>query len=94
MKCITCFFVVLTIKTVFKGVAGGIVIFSAFELLRRGSTYDQLVTAINNCVLPASAKLIQMAEGSVNLKVQVESAIQRLHNRGLTSKKLCHYYLD
>ena len=65
MKCITCFFVVLTIKTVFKGVAGGIVIFSAFELLRRGSTYDQLVTAINNCVLPASAKLIQMAEGAL-----------------------------
>ena len=75
MKCITCFFVVLTIKTVFKGVAGGIVIFSAFELLRRGSTYDQLVTAINNCVLPASAKLIQMAEGSVNLKVQVENRL-------------------
>ena len=40
------FCAVLTIKTVFKGIAGGIVIASAFELLRRGSTYEQLVTAV------------------------------------------------
>ena len=65
----------MTIKTVFKGIAGGIVIASAFELLRRGSTYDQLVTAINNCVLPAGTKLIQMAEGSVNLKVKAEDRL-------------------
>ena len=69
------FCVVLTIKTVFKGIAGGIVIASAFELLRRGSTYEQLVTAINDCLLPAGAKLIQIAEGSVNLKVQAENRL-------------------
>ena len=69
------FCVVLTIKTVFKGIAGGIVIASAFELLRRGSTYEQLVTAVNNCLLPAGAKLIQIAEGSVNLKVQAENRL-------------------
>ena len=63
---------VLTIKTVFKVAAGGIVIASAFELLRRGSTYDQLVNAITTCVLPAGAKLVQITEGSVNLKVQAE----------------------
>ena len=55
--------------------AGGIVIASAFELLRRGSTYEQLVTAINTCVLPAGVKLIQIAEGSVNLKVQAENRL-------------------
>ena len=69
------FCVVLTIKTVFKGIAGGIVIASAFELLRRGSTYEQLVTAINDCLLPAGATLIQIAEGSVNLKVQAENRL-------------------
>ena len=47
----------------------------AFELLRRGSTYDQLVTAINNCVLPAGTKLIEMAKGSVNLKVHAENLL-------------------
>ena len=47
----------------------------AFELLRRGSTYDQLVTAINKCVLPAGTKLIEMAKGSVNLKVHAENLL-------------------
>ena len=68
----TLYFAVLNIKTVFKVAAGGIVIASAFELLRRGSTYDQLVNAITTCVLPAGAKLVQITEGSVNLKVQAE----------------------
>ena len=68
-------FVVLTIKTVFKGIAGGVVFAYAFELQRRGSTYDQLITAINNFVLPAGIKLIEMAEGSVNLKVQAENLL-------------------
>lgn len=68
----TLYFAVLTIKTVFKVAAGGIVIASAFQLLRRGSTYDQLVDAITTCVLPAGAKLVQITEGSVNLKVQAE----------------------
>ena len=53
----TLYFAVLTINTVFKVAAGGIVIASAFQLLRRGSTYDQLVDAITTCVLPAGAKL-------------------------------------
>ena len=68
----TLYFAVLNIKTVFKVAAGGIVIASAIELLRRGSTYDQLVNAITTCVLPAGAKLVQITEGSVNLKVQAE----------------------
>ena len=65
----------MNIKTVFKVAAGGIFIAGAFELLRRGSTYDQLVTAINNCVLPAGTKLIEMAKGSVNLKVHAENLL-------------------
>ena len=83
----------MTIKTVFKGIAGGIVIASAFELLRRGSTYDQLVTAINNCVLPAGTKLIQMAEGSVNLKVKAENrlaldSLWRMYKNGTLKVRL------
>ena len=53
--------------------AGGTIIASAYQLLRRGCTYDQFVTAVNTCVLPADVKLMQIAEGSVILKVQAEN---------------------
>ena len=56
----------------FKVVAGGFTIASSFDLLIRNSSYDQLITAVT-CVLPAGANLIQMTEGCVCLKVQVES---------------------
>ena len=52
--------------------AGGAFIASAYQLLRHGCTYDQLVTAVSTCVLPAGVKLIHIAEGSVILKVQAE----------------------
>ncbi|CAH3017464.1 unnamed protein product [Porites evermanni] len=64
---------VLNIKTLFKVAAGGTIIASAYQLLRRGCTYDQFVTAVNTCVLPAGVKLLQIAEGSVILKVQAEN---------------------
>ena len=57
----------------FKVVAGVAITASAYQLLSRGSTYDQLVTAVNTCVFPAGVKLIQIAEGSVILKVQAEN---------------------
>ena len=56
----------------FKVAAGGVFIASTYQLLKRGCTYDQLVTAVNTCVLPAGVKLIQITEGSVILKVQAE----------------------
>ena len=53
---------------------------SAYQLLRRGCTYDQLVTAVNTCILPAGTRLLQITDGSVYLKVQAESlaALERL----------------
>lgn len=60
-------------KTLFKAVAGGFTIASSLELLTRDSTYDQLITAVNTCVLPSGASLIQITEGCVCLKVQVKS---------------------
>ena len=44
---------------------------SSLSLLTRDCTYDQLVSAINTCVLPPGANLIQISEGCVCLKVQV-----------------------
>ena len=77
----------------FKVAAGGMVIVSAYELLRRGCTYDQLVTAVNTCVLPAGVKLIQIAEGSVILKVQAGSlsslnTLWRLYTEGKLKESL------
>ena len=58
----------------FKVAAGGIIVASAFQLLRRGCTYEQLVTVVNTCVLPGGARLLQIAEGCVILKVQAENS--------------------
>ena len=51
----------------FKVAAGGLLLTSAFELLKRGA-YDQLVTAFETCVLPAGVELLQITEGSVQAK--------------------------
>ena len=77
----------------FKVAAGGLVLTSAYQLLRRGCTYDQLITAVNTCVLPAGAKLLQIIEGSVYLKVQAESLaalehLWRLYKNGTLKKRL------
>ena len=63
----------MTIKTVFKVVAGGISVASVLEVLKRESTFDQLVSAVNECVLPAGTSLIQITEGCVCLTVQAEN---------------------
>ena len=77
----------------FKVAAGGLVLTSAYLLLRRGCTYEQLLTAVNTCVLPAGARLQQIAEGSVYLKVQAESLtaldhLWRLYKNGTLKKRL------
>ena len=67
------FIIVLTVKTVFKVVAGGIIVASTLEVLNRASTFDQLVSAVNKNVLPAGTSLIQITEGCVCLTVQAEN---------------------
>ena len=57
----------------FKVAVGGLTIASSLAMLTRDSTYDQLILAVNTCVLPAGATLIQISDGCVCLKVQVES---------------------
>lgn len=72
MRSILCV-LVLNMKTLFKAVAGGFTIASSLELLIRDSTYGELITAVNTCVLPSGASLIRITEGCVCLKVQVKS---------------------
>ena len=55
----------------FKVIAGGFTIASSLDLFIRNSTYDELIRAVNTCVLPAGANLIQITEGCLcGLKVQ------------------------
>ena len=72
----------LNIKTVLTLVASGVTIVSLSEVLSRWSTFDQLVTAFNSCVLPAGTGLVQLTEGCVCLTVQAEtlSALTTLWN--------------
>ena len=80
-------------KTLFKAVAGGFAIASSLELLTRDSTYDQLIMAVNTCVLPPGASLIQITEGCVCLRVQVKSLsalenLWRMYSEGTLKARL------
>ena len=57
----------------FKVVAGGIITASTLDVWSRGSSFDQLVTAVDRCVLPAGTSLLQITEGCVCLTVQAEN---------------------
>ena len=54
-------------------VAGGIITASTLDVWSRGSSFDQLVTAVDRCVLPAGTSLIHITEGCVCLTVQAEN---------------------
>ena len=64
---------VLNIKNVFKLAAGGLITASTLDVFSRGSSFDELVTVVNRCVLPAGTSLIQITEGCVCLTIQADS---------------------
>ena len=85
-------------KTVFKLFAGGLVIVSATEVLSGWSSYDQLVAAVQSCVLPAGTSLVQITDGCVCLTVQAESLsaltnLCRLYQDGTLQKRLYDFFV-
>ena len=85
-------------KTVFKLFAGGLVIVSATEVLSGWSSYDQLVAAVQSCVLPAGTSLVQITDGCVCLTVQAESLsaltnLWRLYQDGTLQKRLYDFFV-
>ena len=79
-------------------VAGGITVASTLEVLSRGSTFDQLVSAVNKCVLPAGTSLIQITEGCVCLTVQAENlssleALWSLYKDGTLKARLQDFFV-
>ena len=84
----------LNIKTVFKAVA----VVSTAELLIGWTTYDQLVNAVNTCVLPAGTSLVNLTDGCVCLTVQAEtlSALTNLWNLyqdGTLERRLYNFFV-
>jgi len=89
---------VLNIKTVSKVVAGGLTVVSTMEVLSRWSTFDQLVTAVNTCVLPAGTSLVNLTDGCVCLTVQAETlsaltTLWNLYEDGTLEKRLYNFFV-
>ena len=85
-------------KTVFKLFAGGLVIVSATEVLSGWSSYDQLVAAVQSCVLPAGTSLVQITDGCVCFTVQAESLsaltnLWKLYQDGTLQKRLYDFFV-
>ena len=88
----------MNIKTVFKVVAGGLTAVSALEVLSRWSSFDQLVAAVQTCVLPAGTRLVQITDGCVCLTVQAESLsalklLWNLYQDGTLQKNLHDFFV-
>ena len=79
-------------------VAGGIVVVSTVQLLRRWTTFDQLVTAVNTCVLPAGTSLVNLTDGCVCLTVQAETlsaltTLWNLYQDGTLERRLYNFFV-
>mgnify|MGYP000185187222 FL=1 len=88
----------VNIKTVFKAVAGGLTVVSAMEVLSRWSSFDQLIAAVQTCVLPAGTRLVQITDGCVCLTVQAESLsalklLWNLYQDGTLQKNLHDFFV-
>ena len=79
-------------------VAGGITVVSTLEVLSRWSTFDQLVTAVNSCVLPAGTSLVQLTDGCVCLTVRAETlsaltTLWKLYQDGTLEARLYDFFV-
>ena len=79
-------------------VASGITVVSTLEVLSRWSTFDQLVTAVNSCVLPAGTSLVQLTDGCVCLTVRAETlsaltTLWKLYQDGTLEKRLYDFFV-
>ena len=88
------FSLVLNIKTFFKTVA----VVSTAELLLGWSISDQLVTAINTCVLPPGTSLVNLTDGCLCLTVQAESlsaltTLWNLYQDGTLKRRLYDFFV-
>ena len=68
------------------------------EVLSRWSSFDQLVAAVQTCVLPAGTSLVQITDGCVCLTVQAESlsalkTLWKLYQDRTLQKRLYDFFV-
>nr|XP_058949846.1 uncharacterized protein LOC131777555 [Pocillopora verrucosa] len=89
---------VLNMKTVFGVAAAGITLLTVREILTRWSTYDQLVTCFQGCVLPAGSRLIEVSQGCVCFTIQVDNltgltALWNMYEDGTLRERLFKFFV-
>ena len=89
---------VLNMKTVFGVAAAGITLLTVREILTRWSTYDQLVTCFQGCVLPAGSRLIEVGQGCVCFTIQVDNlmgltALWNMYEDGTLKERLFDFFV-
>ena len=92
------FFSVLNMKTVCGVAAAGITLLTVREILTRWSTYDQLVTCFQGCVLPAGSRLIEVGQGCVCFTIQVDNlmgltALWNMYEDGTLRERLFNFFV-
>ena len=85
-------------KTVCRALGSGLTLLSARAIMNRWSTYDQLVTGIQTCVLPAGLKLIGMGTGCVCFTIQADNlmgltALWNMYEDGTLKKRLFDFFV-
>ena len=89
---------VLNMKTVCGVAAAGITLLTVREILTRWSTYDQLVTCFQGCVLPAGSRLIEVGQGCVCFTIQVDNlmgltALWNMYEDGTLKERLFDFFV-
>ena len=85
-------------KTVCRVAAAGLTLLSVRAILKGWSTYDQLVTGFQNCVLPAGSRLIEVGTGCVCFTIQADNlmgltALWNMYEDGTLKERLFDFFV-
>lgn len=85
-------------KTMCRVAAAGITLLTVREVLSRWTTYDQLVTCFNDCVLPAGTQLVDISQGCVCFTIQTDNltgltTLWNLYQDGTLKARLHNFFV-
>ena len=85
-------------KTVCRALGSGLTLLSARAIMKGWSTYNQLVTNLQNCVIPAGIKLIGVGTGCVCFTIQADNlmgltALWNMYEDGTLKKRLFNFFV-
>ena len=88
----------LDAKTVFRLAGTGLILLSVPAIMKGWSTFDQLVTSFQNCVLPAGLRLIGVDTGCVCFTIQADNlmgltTLWNMYEDGTLKKRLFDFFV-